>query len=149
MFMSDKVGTMNMRFAMMHICLTDDAHQQDRQVVRITLSQGMSIKQQHTLTMKSSFSSLIASETPTIIDFFATWCGPCRAVSPILADLKSDLGDGVRIFKIDVDNNQALASEYKVQSIPTLMIFQNGELKWRETGVQSKAKLKSVLEGIR
>lgn len=99
--------------------------------------------------MKSPFSSLIASETPTVIDFFATWCGPCRAVSPILADLKSDLGDDVRIFKIDVDSNQALASEYKVQSIPTLMIFQNGELKWRETGVQSKAKLKSVLETLR
>ena len=99
--------------------------------------------------MKSPFSNLIASETPTIIDFFATWCGPCRAVSPILADLKSDLGDAVRIFKIDVDSNQALASEYKVQSIPTLMIFQNGELKWREAGVQSKAKLKSVLEALR
>ena len=99
--------------------------------------------------MKSSFSSLIASETPTVIDFFATWCGPCRAVSPILEDLKSDLGDEVRIFKIDVDNNQALASEYKVQSIPTIMIFQNGELKWRETGVQSKTKLKSVLDALR
>lgn len=99
--------------------------------------------------MKSSFSSLIASETPTVIDFFATWCGPCRTVSPILEDLKSDLGDGVRIFKIDVDNNQELASMYKVQSIPTIMIFQNGELKWRETGVQSKAKLKSVLEALR
>ena len=148
--MSDKVEMMKMRFAMTDVCLTDDAHQRDRQVVRITLSQGMTIKQQqHVLTMKSSFSNLIASETPTVIDFFATWCGPCRAVSPILADLKSDLGDGVRIFKIDVDSNQALASENKVQSIPTLMIFQNGELKWRETGVQSKAKLKSVLETLR
>ena len=139
---------LKVRIAMMHVCLTDDAYQPDRQVVRITLSQGMTIKQQHSYTMKSSFSSLIASETPTVIDFFATWCGPCRAVSPILADLKSDLGEGVRIFKIDVDNNQTLASEYKVQSIPTIMIFQNGELKWRETGVPSKAKLKSVLEGI-
>ena len=148
MFMSDKVGTMKMRFAMMDVCLTDDAYQRDRPVVRITLSQGMTIKQQHSLTMKSSFSSLIASETPTIIDFFATWCGPCRAVSPILADLKSDLGDGVRIFKIDVDNNQELSAQYRVQSIPTIMIFKNGELKWRESGVPSKAKLKSVLEGI-
>jgi thioredoxin 1 len=96
--------------------------------------------------MKSSFSTLIADETPTIIDFFATWCGPCRAVSPILEDLKSDLGDGVRIFKIDVDNNQGLASAYNVKSIPTIMIFKNGELKWRESGVPSKAKLKSILE---
>lgn len=98
--------------------------------------------------MKATFQDLIAPETPTIIDFFATWCGPCRLVGPILDDLKSDLGEDVRIFKIDVDQNQALASQYNVRSIPTIMIFKDGELKWRETGVQSKVKLKSVLEGI-
>jgi len=98
--------------------------------------------------MKSSFQNLIDSETPTIIDFFAIWCGPCRAVSPILEDLKSDLGDDIKIFKIDVDKNQELAEQYKVQSIPTIMIFKDGALKWRETGVQSKATLKQVIDGL-
>ncbi len=98
--------------------------------------------------MKATFQDLIAPETPTVIDFFATWCGPCRLVGPILDELKSDLGEDVRIFKIDVDQNQAIASQYNVRSIPTIMIFKDGELKWRETGVQSKVKLKSVLEGI-
>jgi len=98
--------------------------------------------------MKSPFQQLVDSETPTIIDFYADWCGPCRMVGPILKELKSDLGEGIRIFKIDVDKNQELAQEYKVQSIPTIMIFKNGELKWRETGVQSKVVLKKLLEKI-
>jgi thioredoxin 1 len=101
-----------------------------------------------TFNMKATFQDLITPETPTIIDFFATWCGPCRMVTPILDDLKKDLGEDVRIFKIDVDQNQALAAQYNVRSIPTIMIFKDGELKWRETGVQSKAKLKTVLEEI-
>ncbi len=96
--------------------------------------------------MKTSFSDLISSQTPTVIDFFATWCGPCRMVGPILEDLKSDLGEGVRVFKIDVDQNPVLASQYKVHSVPTLMIFKNGKLQWRESGVRSKAELKRVIQ---
>ncbi len=96
--------------------------------------------------MKTSFADLIASKTPTIIDFFATWCGPCRMVGPILEDLKSDLGEDIRIYKIDVDQNPSLASQYNVRSVPTLMIFKNGKLQWRESGVRSKAELKKVIQ---
>lgn len=99
--------------------------------------------------MKTSFQDLIASKTPTIIDFFATWCGPCRMVTPILEDLKSDLGENIRVYKIDVDQNQNLAAQYNVRSIPTIMIFKDGKLQWRESGVQSKATLKTVLASIK
>ena len=99
--------------------------------------------------MKTSFQDLIASSTPTVIDFFATWCGPCRMVTPILEDLKSDLGENIRVYKIDVDQNQNLAAQYNVRSIPTIMIFKDGKLQWRESGVQSKATLKTVLASIK
>ena len=99
--------------------------------------------------MKTSFQDLVASGTPTIIDFFATWCGPCRMVGPILEDLKSDLGENVRIYKIDVDQNPGLAAQYNVQSVPTIMIFKDGQLQWRQAGVQSKATLKHVLASIK
>lgn len=99
--------------------------------------------------MKTSFQDLISSETPTVIDFFATWCGPCRMVTPILEDLKSDMGDDVRVYKIDVDQNPHLAAQYQVRSIPTLMIFKDGKLQWRQAGVQSKATLKNVISTLK
>lgn len=99
--------------------------------------------------MKTSFQDLIASPTPTVIDFFTTWCGPCRMVTPILEDLKSDMGESVRVYKIDVDQNPHLAAQYQVRSIPTLMIFKDGKLQWRQAGVQSKATLKNVLSTIK
>lgn len=99
--------------------------------------------------MKTSFQDLIASPTPTVIDFFATWCGPCRMVTPILEDLKSDLGEDVRVYKIDVDQNPGLAMQYKVQSVPTLMIFKDGKLQWRVSGVQSKTTLKNVIASLK
>lgn len=99
--------------------------------------------------MKTTFKDLIASKTPTIIDFYADWCAPCRMVAPILEDLKSDLGEDVRVYKIDVDQNPGIAAQYNVRSIPTLMIFQNGKLQWRESGVHSKATLKNVLDTLK
>jgi thioredoxin 1 len=98
--------------------------------------------------MKTSFQDLVNSKTPTVIDFFATWCGPCRMVGPILEDLKSDLGDDVRIYKIDVDQNPGLAAQYNVRSVPTIMVFKDGKLQWREAGVQSKTTLKNVISGL-
>ena len=94
---------------------------------------------------KSSFKDIINSQTPVIIDFYADWCGPCKAFAPILSQLKKEMGDKARVLKIDVDKNQVLAQKLQVQSIPTVMIFQNGELKWRAMGVQTLHTLKQQL----
>ncbi len=92
-----------------------------------------------------TFKELIASEKPVIVDFYAEWCGPCKAFAPVLQDLKAELGDSAQIVKIDVDKNQELSVKMKVNSIPTVMIFQNGELKFRERGAQTKQKLKNEI----
>ena len=98
--------------------------------------------------MAEKFSDIIQDETPTLVDFSAEWCGPCKMMKPILADLKAKVGDKVRILKIDVDKNPAAANAYQIQSVPTLMIFQKGEVKWRESGVVPAAKLAALIEGI-
>ncbi|MEY3444382.1 MAG: hypothetical protein RLZZ519_2663, partial [Bacteroidota bacterium] len=83
--------------------------------------------------MADSFSEIIKSDIPTLVDFSAEWCGPCKMMAPILKDLKSQLGEQVRIIKIDVDKNPQAASAYQIQSVPTLMIFQSGKVHWRES----------------
>lgn len=92
------------------------------------------------------FGDLIQSEKPVLIDFFATWCGPCKMMGPILKDLKSMLGDDVSILKIDVDKNQRIAQKYNMRGVPTLMIFQNGEVKWRQSGVVQANDLKNIIQ---
>lgn len=92
------------------------------------------------------FEDIIKSEKPVLIDFFATWCGPCKMMHPVLEELHNKLNDKVRIIKIDIDKNEALANIYRVQSVPTLMIFKNGELQWRESGARSAADLESILQ---
>lgn len=83
-----------------------------------------------------TFGSIINGETPVLVDFFAEWCGPCKMMPPILKKVHEQLGDKVRIIKIDVDKNQQLASELNVSSVPTLAIFHKGAIKWRQAGVQ-------------
>lgn len=95
---------------------------------------------------KSNFTEIINSEKPVLIDFYADWCGPCKAQTPILQQLKSEMGDAIRIVKIDVDKNSSIAQKLQVQSIPTLMIYRKGELKWRSMGVHSLPQLKQELE---
>ena len=96
--------------------------------------------------MKSTFDEIIQSETPVLIDFWATWCGPCRAMAPVLEALKADLGDRVRILKIDVDKNTDLAVEMKVMGVPTFMLYKNGERLWHEAGTFTQATLKKKIE---
>ena len=91
--------------------------------------------------MKVNFSDIINSETPVLVDFYADWCGPCKVMAPILQEVKTSMGDEVRIIKIDVDNNQALAGQYRIMSIPTLVMFKNGKEVWRQVGVLSASAI--------
>lgn len=91
--------------------------------------------------MKVNFSDIINSDTPVLVDFYADWCGPCKVMAPILQEVKTNMGDEVRIIKIDVDNNQALAGQYHIMSIPTLVMFKNGKEVWRQVGVLSAAAI--------
>ncbi|SFU72263.1 thioredoxin [Pustulibacterium marinum] len=94
----------------------------------------------------SSFSELINQPKPVLIDFFADWCGPCKAVAPILHNVKGQFGDQVSILKIDVDKNQALAAKYQIRGVPTLMIFKEGKQIWRQSGVVPESELSRILK---
>lgn len=94
------------------------------------------------------FEDVINSEIPVLIDYFATWCGPCKMMHPILDDLKKQMGDRVKIVKIDVDvpaNRQSVYT-YQIQSVPTLMLFQKGRMLWRQSGVVRAEQLKEIIE---
>ena len=95
--------------------------------------------------MKSSFSNIIDSNIPVLVDFFADWCGPCKMLAPILKDVKTELGDKVKIVKIDVDKNQALAVQYQVRGVPTILLFKNGKQLWRQSGVLQKNDIINII----
>jgi thioredoxin 1 len=93
----------------------------------------------------SKFSELINQDKPVLVDFFAEWCGPCKMMSPVLKQVKDSLGETVSIIKIDVDKNQALASQYQVRGVPTLMLFKNGKQVWRQSGVLQKDEIINII----
>lgn len=90
-------------------------------------------------------SDIIQSSQLTLVDFYATWCGPCRMMHHVLEQLKKELGDSIRIVKVDVDKNEAVAMQMRIQSVPTLMIFKEGEMKWRQSGAMPSSELKRVI----
>lgn len=95
---------------------------------------------------KQNFTQLINTPQPVLIDFYATWCGPCKFAHTILVELKKQIGEKASIIKIDVDKNKELSQQFNVKSVPTLMLFKNGQLMWRQSGIVPVAQLKQVIE---
>lgn len=95
--------------------------------------------------MKGNFQELIQGDKPILVDFFATWCQPCKMQTPILQQLSLEMGDKIRILKIDVDKNPQIAQTYQVQGVPTLAIFKQGKMLWRNSGVHKKEQLIEIL----
>ena len=93
-----------------------------------------------------TFNEIINSNEKVLVDFFANWCGPCQMMHPILEQLKEEVKDGVKIIKIDIDKNQALAARYRVQGVPTFILFRNGQQVWKESGARNKESLLQVIQ---
>ena len=97
-----------------------------------------------TNTEKVKFKDIIKSDKPVLVDFFASWCGPCKSLSPIIDELKGELGGAMNVVKIDVDDRKKKAIKYNIRSLPTLIIFKDGDIVWRESGVKSKTQLLEI-----
>jgi thioredoxin 1 len=93
-----------------------------------------------------TFNEIIDSDKPVLVDFTASWCGPCKMMAPILKDVKQEMGEAVKIVKIDVDQNPGTAKEYQIQGVPTLILFKDGKPMWRQSGVVPKSGLVSVIK---
>jgi thioredoxin 1 len=94
----------------------------------------------------ATFKEIINSDKPTLLDFHATWCGPCKTLAPILEQVKDEMKGSVRILKIDVDKNPQVAEKYKIRGVPTMILFKKGEIMWRESGVMDKNTLVSKIK---
>lgn len=95
---------------------------------------------------KETFRDIICGEKPVLVDFFAEWCGPCKIMKPVLDELRQLTGDKVRILKIDIDRNPAITNSLNISGVPTLILYKNGKILWRQSGVLSAKQLQSVIE---
>ena len=93
-----------------------------------------------------TFNEIINADKPVLVDFFATWCGPCKTLAPILVDVKKEMGEAITIIKVDVDKSAQAAQQYQVQGVPTLILFKNGKILWRQSGVVPKASLVTAIK---
>ncbi|WP_375561921.1 thioredoxin [Bernardetia sp. OM2101] len=98
------------------------------------------------MDVKPSFQDIIQSDTPVLVDFYADWCGPCQAMTPVITDFSSEMGEKVKVIKINVDTNPAVASTFNVRGIPTFIVFKNGEAVSRQSGMMPLAALRSMVE---
>jgi thioredoxin 1 len=98
--------------------------------------------------MKGNFDSIVGSATPVLVDFSAEWCGPCKIQSPILSELARELSGKIKVIKIDVDRNNIIAARYQIRSVPTLALFKNGNILWRQSGLMDKNSIKNIVSGF-
>ena len=99
--------------------------------------------------MKQNFRKLTSGNIPVLVDFYADWCGPCKMLAPILKQVKEELGDTIKIVKIDVDKNQSIASKYQVRGVPTMLLFKNNKQLWRQSGVLPKNEIINIVASHR
>ena len=100
------------------------------------------------MSNNETFGSIIKGDKPVLVDFFATWCGPCKMMPPILKEVKDKMGESISIYKVDVDVHQNIAAHFSVNSVPTLAVFKEGKLVWREPGVKHAAQLVQIISKL-
>jgi thioredoxin 1 len=98
--------------------------------------------------MSRSFKEIISYSKPTLVDFFAEWCGPCKTLKPILEDVKTEMGQKANVIKVDVDRNPVAAQNFQIRGVPTLIIFKNGKPVWRQSGVLPKNEIVKILKSF-